>query len=51
MLRVWAATYVVAKAVCYVVPTAYVAATFRDALYFELGLVIVAAVLLVCAWL
>ena len=51
MLGVWVATYVVAKAAHYVARTAYVEATFRDAPYFELGLVIVAAVLLVRAWL
>jgi hypothetical protein len=51
MLRVWAATYVVAKVVCHFVPTAYVEATFRDALCFELGLVIATVVVLVRAWL
>jgi hypothetical protein len=50
MLRVWAATYVVAKVACYFAPTAYVEATFRDALYFELGLVVAAAVVLARAW-
>ena len=35
MLRVWAGTYMVAKLVCYLAPTAYVEATFGDALYFE----------------
>jgi hypothetical protein len=51
MLRVWAATYIVSKVVYHFARTPYVEATFRDALYFELGLVIVTAVLLVRAWL
>ena len=50
MLRVWAGTYMAAKLVCYLAPAAYVEATFRDALYFELGLVVAAAVVLARAW-
>ena len=47
MLGVWAATYVVSKAVYHFAPTAYVEATFHDALNFELGLIIVTAVVLI----
>ena len=51
MLRVWVAPYLLAKVVCHFAGTAYVEATLRDALYFELGPLITAAVLLVPAWL
>ena len=51
MLRVWAGTYVVAKVVCHFAGSAYVEATFRDALYFELGIVMVTAVVFIRAWL
>ena len=46
MLRVWMVTYAISKIVYYIVPTAYIEATFRDALYFELGLIIFTAVVL-----
>jgi hypothetical protein len=47
MLGVWTATYVVSKVVFYFAHTAYVEATFHDALYFELGMIIFTAVVLI----
>ncbi len=47
MLRIWMMTYVISKVVYYFVHTAYIEATLRDALYFELGLISFTAVVLV----